>query len=188
MLVRRAKDLAELQSSQHGQALRSVEDLVDDLKRMLDKIPSTRVVVVRLRWCVPSFGVGLTRPQRSRVQQTCPVRCLQAWLESARTTDTPVFRSLDRFHREEPPCGGPQGTLVFKREHESSTIARSHSCPGGSRYCNTSRISVGNGTDKAKRPVDAFEPTGRLPGRSACPYRTRTAATYVATISAFWTH
>ena len=28
---------------------------------------------------------------------TCPVRSLQAWLESARITHGPVFRSLDRF-------------------------------------------------------------------------------------------
>jgi integrase len=29
----------------------------------------------------------------------CPVRSLQAWLESARIVDGPVFRSLDRFQR-----------------------------------------------------------------------------------------
>src|SRR5919202_1032051 len=30
-------------------------------------------------------------------EQTCPVRSLQAWLESARIVEGPVFRSLDRF-------------------------------------------------------------------------------------------
>jgi site-specific recombinase XerD len=32
-------------------------------------------------------------------EATCPVRSLQAWLEAARITDGPVFRSLDRFQR-----------------------------------------------------------------------------------------
>ena len=32
-------------------------------------------------------------------EQTCPVRSLQAWLEAARITEGPVFRSLDRFQR-----------------------------------------------------------------------------------------
>jgi len=35
-------------------------------------------------------------------EQTCPVRSLQAWLESARITDGPAFRSLDRFQRLQP--------------------------------------------------------------------------------------
>jgi site-specific recombinase XerD len=32
-------------------------------------------------------------------EQTCPVRSLQAWLEAARISEGPVFRSLDRFQR-----------------------------------------------------------------------------------------
>jgi integrase len=32
-------------------------------------------------------------------EKTCPVRSLQAWLESARIVDGPVFRSLDPFQR-----------------------------------------------------------------------------------------
>jgi integrase len=32
-------------------------------------------------------------------EATCPVRSLQAWLDSARITDGPVFRSLDRFQQ-----------------------------------------------------------------------------------------
>ena len=35
-------------------------------------------------------------------EQTCPVRSLQAWLESAHVADEPVFRSLDRFQRVQP--------------------------------------------------------------------------------------
>jgi integrase len=35
-------------------------------------------------------------------EQTCPVRSVQAWLESARISKGPVFRSLDRFHRVQP--------------------------------------------------------------------------------------
>jgi integrase len=32
-------------------------------------------------------------------ERTCPVRSLQAWLDSARISDGPVFRSLDKFQR-----------------------------------------------------------------------------------------
>src|SRR5260370_33318249 len=32
-------------------------------------------------------------------EQHCPVRSVQAWLESARIVDGPVFRSLDKFQR-----------------------------------------------------------------------------------------
>ena len=35
-------------------------------------------------------------------EKSCPVRSLQAWLESARIHDGPVFRSLDRFQRVQP--------------------------------------------------------------------------------------
>jgi integrase len=31
-----------------------------------------------------------------------PVRAVQAWLETARITDGPIFRPMDRFHRVQP--------------------------------------------------------------------------------------
>src|SRR5438067_11298022 len=34
--------------------------------------------------------------------RSCPVRSVQAWLESARIVDGPVFRSLDKFQRVQP--------------------------------------------------------------------------------------
>jgi site-specific recombinase XerD len=35
-------------------------------------------------------------------ESTCPVRAIQAWLETARITDGPIFRPLDRFYRVQP--------------------------------------------------------------------------------------
>jgi integrase len=35
-------------------------------------------------------------------EATCPVGSLHAWLDAARITDGPVFRSLDRFQRVQP--------------------------------------------------------------------------------------
>lgn len=35
-------------------------------------------------------------------EATGPVRAVQAWLETARITDGPVFRPLDRFRRVQP--------------------------------------------------------------------------------------
>jgi integrase len=35
-------------------------------------------------------------------EKTCPVRSLQAWLESARISEGAVFRSLDKFQRVQP--------------------------------------------------------------------------------------
>src|SRR5207302_6760475 len=35
-------------------------------------------------------------------ERSCPVRSLQAWLETARITDGAVFRSLDKFQRVRP--------------------------------------------------------------------------------------
>ena len=35
-------------------------------------------------------------------ENTCPVRSVQAWLESARISDGPIFRPMDRFHRVQP--------------------------------------------------------------------------------------
>jgi integrase len=53
-------------------------------------------------------------------EQTCPVRSLQAWLESARITDGPVFRSMDRFHRVQPGRLSDKAVaLVVKRRAKS---------------------------------------------------------------------
>ena len=35
-------------------------------------------------------------------EETCPVRSVQSWLQSARIVDGAVFRSLDRFQRVQP--------------------------------------------------------------------------------------
>jgi len=121
--------------------------LVDDLKRMLDRLPNTRVGlgdrallllgfagdfrrselvsldVVDLDFSRAGLIVTLRKSKtdqegRSRrlgipygsSEQTCPVRSLQAWLESAHVADEPVFRSLDRFQRVQP--GRPSDKAV----------------------------------------------------------------------------
>jgi integrase len=113
--------------------------LVDDLKRMLEKLPATRLGLRDRALLLLGFagafrrselvsldvadleftraGLVVTRRKsktdqegRSRrlgvpygsSEQTYPVRSLQAWLESARITDGPVFRALDRFQRVQP--------------------------------------------------------------------------------------
>jgi integrase len=49
-------------------------------------------------------------------EATCPVRSVQAWLESARIVDGPVFRSLDRFQRVQPQRLSDKAVaLVVKR-------------------------------------------------------------------------
>jgi integrase len=110
--------------------------LVDDLKRMLDKLPSTRVGLRDRALLLLGFAGAFRRSElvsldvndldftraglivtlrksktdqegKSRrlgipygsSEQTCPVRSVQAWLDSARIIDGPVFRSLDRFQR-----------------------------------------------------------------------------------------
>jgi len=127
--------------------------LVDDLKRMLDQLPATRVGlrdralllvgfagafrrselvsldVVDLEFSRAGLIVTLRKSKtdqegRSRrlgipygsSEQTCPVRSVQAWLESARIVDGPVFRSLDRFQRVQPKRLSDKAVaLVVKR-------------------------------------------------------------------------
>ena len=121
-----------LGTAQNGKA----PALVDDLKRMLDKLPSTRVGLRDRALLLLGFAGAFRRSElvsldvadldftraglvvtlrksktdqegKSRrlgipygaSKQTCPVRSIQAWLESARIVDGPVFRSLDRFQR-----------------------------------------------------------------------------------------
>jgi len=124
-----------LGTAQNGKA----PALVDDRKRMLDKLPNTRVGLRDRALLLLGFAGAFRRSElvsldladleftraglivtlrRSKTdqegnsrrlgipygsgEQTCPVRSLQAWLESARIVDGPVFRSLDRFHRVQP--------------------------------------------------------------------------------------
>jgi integrase len=49
-------------------------------------------------------------------EQTCPVRSLQAWLEAARITEGPVFRSLDLFQRvQQARLSDKAVALIVKR-------------------------------------------------------------------------
>jgi integrase len=110
--------------------------VITDLKRMLQKLPNTRVGlrdrallllgfagafrrselvgldVADLEFSSAGLVVTLRRAKtdqegRSRrigipygsSEKTCPVRSLQAWLETARISDGAVFRSLDKFQR-----------------------------------------------------------------------------------------
>jgi integrase len=111
--------------------------VITDLKRMLSKLPNTRVGlrdrallllgfagafrrselvglnVADLEFSSAGVVVTLRKSKTDQEQsgrrvavpygsseKTCPVRSLQAWLETARITgDGPVFRSLDRFQR-----------------------------------------------------------------------------------------
>ena len=110
--------------------------VVDDLKRMLEPLPATRVGLRDRALLLLGFAGAFRRSElvsldvadleftraglivtlrRSKTDQegksrrlgipfgsseaTCPVRSLQAWLEVARISDGPVFRSLDRFGR-----------------------------------------------------------------------------------------
>ena len=113
--------------------------VVDDLKRMLDKLPGTRVglrdrALLLLGFAgafrrselvaldvadleFSSAGLVVTLRQSKTDQEgrgrrmgipygssesTCPVRSLQAWLETARIIEGAVFRSLDKFQRVQP--------------------------------------------------------------------------------------
>jgi integrase len=124
-----------LGTAQNGKA----PALVDDLKRMLDRLPGTRVGLRDRALLLLGFAGAFRRSElvsldvsdleftraglivtlrksktdqegKSRrlgipygsSEQTCPARSLQAWLESARIVDGPVFRSLDRFQRVQP--------------------------------------------------------------------------------------
>ena len=110
--------------------------LVDDLKRMLEALPNTRVGLRDRALLLLGFAGAFRRSElvgldvadlefaragvivtlrksktdqagRSRrlgipfgsSERTCPVRSVQAWLEAARISEGPVFRSLDRFQR-----------------------------------------------------------------------------------------
>jgi integrase len=124
-----------LGTAQNGKA----PAVVDDLKRMLEKLPPTRVGLRDRALLLLGFAGAFRRSElvsldiadfeftraglivtlrKSKTDQegksrrlgipygssdnTCPVRSLQAWLESARIVDGPVFRSLDRCHRVQP--------------------------------------------------------------------------------------
>ena len=113
--------------------------LVADLKRMLEKLPATRVglrdrAVLLLGFAgafrraelvsldvadlefssaglIVTLRVSKTDQEKSgrrlgipfgSTEATCPVRAVQAWLETARIVDGPVFRPMDRFHRVQP--------------------------------------------------------------------------------------
>jgi integrase len=127
--------------------------LVDDLKRMLEKLPVTRVGFRDRALLLLGFAGAFRRSElvsldvsdlqftraglivtlrksktdqegRSRrlgipygsSERTCPVRSLQAWLESARIVDGPVFRALDRFQRVQPARLSDKAVaLVVKR-------------------------------------------------------------------------
>jgi integrase len=113
--------------------------VVEDLKRMLSRVPATRVGLRDRALLLLGFAGGFRRCElvalnvddlefsaaglivnlrRAKTDQegagrrlgipygasekTCPVRSVQAWLESARIADGAVFRSLDRFQRVQP--------------------------------------------------------------------------------------
>jgi integrase len=113
--------------------------VVSDLKRMLAKLPGTRVglrdrALLLLGFAgafrrselvgldvsdleLSSAGLAITLRKSKTDQEggsrrlgipygslaaTCPVRSLQAWLETARISDGPVFRALDKFQRVQP--------------------------------------------------------------------------------------
>jgi integrase len=110
-----------------------------DLKRMLAKLPATRVGLRDRALLLLGFAGAFRRSElvaldvadlefssaglavtlrKSKTDQegysrrigipygssdkTCPVRSLQAWLESAGINEGPVFRSLDKFQRVKP--------------------------------------------------------------------------------------
>jgi len=113
--------------------------VVSDLKRMLEKLPGTRVGLRDRALLLLGFAGGFRRSElvgldvadlefssaglvvtlrksktdqegRSRrvgipygsAEKHCPVRSVQAWLETARITQGAVFRSLDKFQRVQP--------------------------------------------------------------------------------------
>ncbi len=123
--------------------------VVSDLKRMLQKLPNTRVGLRDRALLLLGFAGAFRRSElvaldvgdlefssaglvvtlrRAKTDQeaagrrigipygsnekSCPVRSLQAWLESARISQGPVFRSLDKFHR------------VQNRRPSDKTVAR----------------------------------------------------------------
>jgi len=110
-----------------------------DLKRMLSKLPNTRVGMRDRALLLLGFAGGFRRSElvgldyddlefssagladtlrrakndqegASRrigipygyLEKTCPVRSIQSWIETARISDGPLFRSLDKFQRVQP--------------------------------------------------------------------------------------
>jgi site-specific recombinase XerD len=110
--------------------------VVTDLRKMLEKLPVTRVGLRDRAVLLLGFAGAFRRSElvsldvadlefssaglivtlrKSKTDQegagrrigipygstegTCPVRAVQAWLETARISDGPVFRPLDRFQR-----------------------------------------------------------------------------------------
>jgi integrase len=113
--------------------------VVEELKKMLEPLPKTRVGLRDRALLLLGFAGAFRRSElvsldvadleftraglvvtlrKSKTDQegksrrlgipygssetTCPVRSVQAWLDSARITDGPVFRSLDMFDRVQP--------------------------------------------------------------------------------------
>jgi site-specific recombinase XerD len=127
--------------------------LVADLKKMLEKLPGTRVGLRDRALLLVGFAGAFRRAElvsldiadvefssaglvvtlrRSKTDQegksrrlgipfgsseaTCPVRALQAWLETARIQDGPIFRPLDRFQRVQPTrLSAERVALIVKR-------------------------------------------------------------------------
>ncbi len=113
--------------------------VVDDVKRMLSKLPNSRVGMRDRALLLLGFAGGFRRSELVGVdfddlefsnaglivnlrrgksdqegegrrigvpygstEKTCPVRSVQAWLETAGIVDGPLFRSLDKFQRVQP--------------------------------------------------------------------------------------
>jgi site-specific recombinase XerD len=127
--------------------------LLADLKRMLDRLPGTRVglrdrallligfagafrrselvsldvadVVFSTAGLTVALRVSKTDPEKrgrrlgipfGSTEATCPVRAVQAWLETARIVDGPVFRPLDRFQLVQPTrLSAERVALIVKR-------------------------------------------------------------------------
>jgi integrase len=140
-------------TAQHGKA----PALVDDLKRMLDQLPGSRVGLRDRALLLLGFAGAFRRSElvsldvadlefssagmivtlrksktdqegRSRrpgipygsSENTCPVRAVQAWLESARLSSGPLFRPLDRFHRVQPTrLSAERVALIVKRRAQA---------------------------------------------------------------------
>jgi site-specific recombinase XerD len=127
--------------------------VVADLKKMLDKLPGTRVGLRDRALLLLGFAGAFRRSElvsldvadlefssaglivtlrKSKTDQegasrrigipfgsteaTCPVRAVQAWLETARISDGAVFRPLDRFQRVQPTrLSAERVALIVKR-------------------------------------------------------------------------
>jgi integrase len=134
--------------------------VVDDLKRMLEQLPGTRVGLRDRALLLLGFAGAFRRAElvgldvadvefahaglivtlrKSKTDQegksrrlgipfgsseaTCPVRSVQAWLETARITEGPVFRSLDRFQRVQPQRLSDKAVaLIVKRRAKAAGL------------------------------------------------------------------